>query len=121
MRAGVKAFATRGHDAATTKMIAAEAGLNEQLITRYFGGKAGLLLALVGAFVDENSNNRSYPPAAAAVRAGRAPAPTPTPIAGFATLDGLTFDVDSRVERGPPRRRSKPGATQNMKQPQRLA
>jgi AcrR family transcriptional regulator len=67
LRAGLSAFATRGYDAATTKLIAAEAGLNEQLITRYFGGKAGLLLALVVAFVDEESKDRNYPPAAADV------------------------------------------------------
>ena len=33
--------------------IAAEAGLNEQLITRYFGGKAGLLLELRRRHDDE--------------------------------------------------------------------
>ena len=67
MRAGLVAFSTHGYDAATTKLIAAEAGLNEQLITRYFGGKAGLLLTLVGAFVDEDTNERNYPPPAADV------------------------------------------------------
>ena len=67
MRAGLASFSTHGYDAATTKLIAAEAGLNEQLITRYFGGKAGLLLTLVGAFVDEDTNERNYPPPAADV------------------------------------------------------
>ncbi len=64
MRAGLAAFSTHGYDAATTKLIAAEAGLNEQLITRYFGGKAGLLLALAGAFIDEEAAERNDPPAA---------------------------------------------------------
>jgi AcrR family transcriptional regulator len=67
LRAGLSAFATHGYDAATTKLIAAEAGLNEQLITRYFGGKAGLLLALVGSFVDGEAIERNYPPVAADV------------------------------------------------------
>ncbi|MFD2184627.1 TetR/AcrR family transcriptional regulator [Rhodoplanes azumiensis] len=61
MQAGLSAFSTRGYDAATTKMIAADAGLNEQLITRYFGGKAGLLLAILASFVDEEANGRIYP------------------------------------------------------------
>ena len=67
MRAGLAAFSTHGYDAATTKLIADQAGLNEQLITRYFGGKAGLLLTLVGSFVDEDFNERHYPPPAADV------------------------------------------------------
>ena len=67
MQAGLSAFSTHGYDAATTKMIATEAGLNEQLITRYFGGKAGLLLALLGSFVDEEATGDVYPAAAADV------------------------------------------------------
>ena len=66
LRAGLDVFSKHGYEAATTKMVAAEAGLNEQLITRYFGGKAGLLLAVLAAFVDEEANDY-YPPAAASV------------------------------------------------------
>jgi AcrR family transcriptional regulator len=69
LRAGLSAFSTHGYDAATTKSIAAEAGLNEQLITRYFGGKAGLLLALVANFADEEASERNYPPPVADVEA----------------------------------------------------
>ena len=61
LRAAVDLFSRLGYDAATTKAIAAEAGLNEQLITRYFGGKVGLLAAALAAFVDEDLKNDSYP------------------------------------------------------------
>ena len=64
LRAGLDVFSKYGYEAATTKMVAAEAGLNEQLITRYFGGKSGLLLAALAAFVDEEANDINYPPAA---------------------------------------------------------
>lgn len=63
LRAGLEVFSRYGYDAGTTKMVAAEAGLSEELITRYFGGKAGLLLAVLAAFIDEEIN-MSYPPAA---------------------------------------------------------
>lgn len=67
LRAGLDVFSKLGYDAATTKMVAAEAGLNEQLITRYFGGKSGLLLAVLEVFVEEGVNDSSYPPAAGSV------------------------------------------------------
>jgi AcrR family transcriptional regulator len=38
-------FAARGYDRATVRMIAAEAGVSPNLITRYFGGKQGLFSA----------------------------------------------------------------------------
>ncbi len=63
LRAGLDVFSKYGYEAATTKMVAAEAGLNEQLITRYFGGKSGLLLAALAAFVDEEATDY-YPSAA---------------------------------------------------------
>lgn len=63
LEAGIEVFSRHGYDAATTKMIAAAAGLNEQLITRYFGGKAGLLLAALSAFVDEEAHDDNYPAA----------------------------------------------------------
>jgi TetR/AcrR family transcriptional regulator, regulator of cefoperazone and chloramphenicol sensitivity len=53
LEAAVATFAARGFDGATTKEVAARAGVNEGLIQRYFahgdvGGKAGLLHAIVG-------------------------------------------------------------------------
>jgi AcrR family transcriptional regulator len=45
--AGIKLFSSKGYEAATTREIATVAGCAEGLIHRYFGGKAGLLLALV--------------------------------------------------------------------------
>ena len=40
-------FAERGYDAATTREVAKRAGCSEGLIHRYFGGKRGLLLAVM--------------------------------------------------------------------------
>jgi AcrR family transcriptional regulator len=40
-------FAEHGYDAATTREVAARAGCSEGLIHRYFGGKRGLLLAVM--------------------------------------------------------------------------
>ena len=56
--AAVAVFAERGFDGATTKEVAARAGVNEGLIQRYFavgnvGGKAGLLQAIVGNMCGE--------------------------------------------------------------------
>jgi AcrR family transcriptional regulator len=56
--AAVTVFAERGFDGATTKEVAARAGVNEGLIQRYFavgtiGGKAGLLQAIVGNMCGE--------------------------------------------------------------------
>lgn len=48
--AGERVFAARGFDAATTREVAQAAGVNEQLIQRYFGGKAGLLRAILDRF-----------------------------------------------------------------------
>lgn len=53
LEAGVKVFSTCGYDAATTKLIAAEAGINESLISRYFEGKAGLLLEIIRSFFEK--------------------------------------------------------------------
>ncbi|PJZ24670.1 AcrR family transcriptional regulator [Leptospira hartskeerlii] len=47
MKAGIQVFAKKGYDAATTKDIAKAAGANEALIMRYFGGKKGLLEAIL--------------------------------------------------------------------------
>jgi len=69
MAAAVAVFAERGFDGATTKEVAARAGVNEGLIQRYFaegnvGGKAGLLQAVVGGICEERlSACRLAPPA----------------------------------------------------------
>jgi len=53
LAAAVEVFAGQGFDGATTKEVAAKAGVNEGLIQRYFGGKAGLLQAIVGNMCGE--------------------------------------------------------------------
>jgi TetR/AcrR family transcriptional regulator, regulator of cefoperazone and chloramphenicol sensitivity len=45
--AATKLFASKGFEATTTREIAVDAGCSEGLIHRYFGGKDGLLLAIV--------------------------------------------------------------------------
>ncbi len=61
-------FAERGFDAATTREVASRAGLNEQLIQRYFGGKAGLLTALLERHGHEEAEGAcSLPPPAGSV------------------------------------------------------
>ncbi len=55
-------FAERGFDAATTRDIAGRAGVNEQLIQRYFSGKAGLLLAVVERYGREEGGACPLPP-----------------------------------------------------------
>jgi AcrR family transcriptional regulator len=61
--AAVEVFAQRGFDGATTKEVASRAGVNEGLIQRYFGGKAGLLQAIVGNMCGERLTAcRAAPP-----------------------------------------------------------
>ena len=50
LKAAVEVFARLGYDGATTREVAAVAGVNEGLIQRYFGGKAGLLQAIVEGY-----------------------------------------------------------------------
>jgi AcrR family transcriptional regulator len=45
--AAAKLFALKGYEATRTLEIAKEAGANEALILRYFGGKEGLLISLM--------------------------------------------------------------------------
>jgi len=52
IEAGIRVFSTYGYDGATTKLVANEAAINESLINRYFDGKAGLLLAIIKAFME---------------------------------------------------------------------
>jgi len=63
--AAVAVFAERGFDGATTREVSARAGVNEGLIQRYFGGKAGLLQAIVGNMCSERLGAcRMAPPSA---------------------------------------------------------
>ncbi|MGE4169436.1 MAG: TetR/AcrR family transcriptional regulator [Candidatus Margulisiibacteriota bacterium] len=64
LAAGVKVFSTYGYDAATTKRIAQEAGMNESLISRYFDGKAGLLVEIIRSFIEKECDHgtlKNYP------------------------------------------------------------
>jgi AcrR family transcriptional regulator len=69
LAAGVAVFALRGYDAATTREVAQAAGVNEQLIQRYFGGKGGLLLAIIERFGEEERRGCAIPPPCASVEA----------------------------------------------------
>jgi AcrR family transcriptional regulator len=53
VEAATAVFAEHGYDAATTREVAERAGCSEGLIHRYFGGKRGLLLAIVEGKVAE--------------------------------------------------------------------
>jgi len=64
LQAGLEVFAELGYDAATTKIIAQRAGLNESLLHRYFKSKNGLLLAIMHSAIEVIGNETNYPPAA---------------------------------------------------------
>lgn len=49
IEAATQVFAEKGFDAATTREVAERAGCSEGLIHRYFGGKRGLLIAILNA------------------------------------------------------------------------
>jgi AcrR family transcriptional regulator len=51
--AATLAFAEKGYDSATTREVAERSGCSEGLIHRYFGGKRGLLIAIVGSRADD--------------------------------------------------------------------
>ncbi len=56
-------FARRGYDAAGLREVADVAKANLSLISRYFGGKEGLLIALMDQFVaSRREGGLSYPP-----------------------------------------------------------
>lgn len=64
IEAGVAVFSTHGYDAATTKLIAQHAGINESLISRYFNGKAGLLVEIIRGYMEKECDQehlREYP------------------------------------------------------------
>lgn len=63
LNAGLEIFSKYGFDGATTKMIAKKADVNESLIARYFEGKEGLLVAIIGRFLEDIRNRElRYPP-----------------------------------------------------------
>lgn len=57
--AGVKVFSTYGYDASTTRLIAQESGINESLISRYFDGKAGLLVEIIRGYMEKEAAHGS--------------------------------------------------------------
>lgn len=61
MKAAEETFAKHGFAATTTKLIAQKAKLNEALIARYFGGKAGLLVAIVQHHIENKHGEIDYP------------------------------------------------------------
>lgn len=53
LKAAIEIFSKDGYDAATTRKVAKVAGVNESLIHRYYKNKAGLLLAVLEAYAEE--------------------------------------------------------------------
>ncbi len=51
--AALRVFSKYGYDAATTRLIARESGVNESLIHRYFKSKEGLLRSLIDSFYEK--------------------------------------------------------------------
>jgi len=60
LQAALNVFSEVGYDAATTKMIAQRAGLNESLIQRYFQSKANLLVEVTHACFEALKNEAPY-------------------------------------------------------------
>jgi len=67
IQAAAKLFASRGYEATTTREIARAAGCAEGLISRYFNGKAGLLLALIQLHIAEETEELNDTPPAATI------------------------------------------------------
>lgn len=63
VRAARRRFATEGYRAATVRNIAADAGVNVSLISRYFGSKEGLFEACMNRTADELDPQVSSEPA----------------------------------------------------------
>src|SRR5437867_12612450 len=68
--AASKLFASRGYVSSTTRDIAAAAGCAEGLIHRYFGGKEGLLLALIKRQVSQEVVDLATLPLASTMAGG---------------------------------------------------
>jgi AcrR family transcriptional regulator len=82
-----KVFADKGYDAATTKEVALEAGVSEQLIQRYFGGKAGLLLSIMENYTTAD-------------RAGAFGTPPPGKTLAAEIENFLLFNLEREVRAG---------------------
>ncbi|MGR3434452.1 MAG: TetR/AcrR family transcriptional regulator [Shimia sp.] len=67
--AAVATFAARGYDGASLREIAAAAVANVSLISRYFGGKEGLFLAVSRRLVDAKTNEHLPHPVAPTLEA----------------------------------------------------
>jgi AcrR family transcriptional regulator len=65
--AATSVMSALGYDAATTKRIAETAGVNEQLISRYFGGKEGLLVAILRSHITSEYQREKIARASTAV------------------------------------------------------
>jgi len=63
IKAGLEVFSKHGFEAATTRMIAKRAGMNEALIARYFKNKVGLLNAIILQFAEHVQERVSNYPA----------------------------------------------------------
>jgi AcrR family transcriptional regulator len=62
LKAALQTFSQFGFSATTTKRIALRAKVNEGLITRYFDGKEGLLVAIIAEFQkNRETEGLSYP------------------------------------------------------------
>jgi len=62
VHSGLDVFSRHGFDGASTKMVAEHADVNEALISRYFGGKEGLLRAIIlQSARDANTQATEYP------------------------------------------------------------
>lgn len=59
IEAATQVFAEKGFDAATTRAVAELAGCSEGLIHRYFGGKRGLLIAILDQKANEVMEDRA--------------------------------------------------------------
>jgi AcrR family transcriptional regulator len=62
LQAALKVFSKVGYDAATTKIIAKQADLNESLIQRYFKSKANLLIEVTEISVEALKKEIYYAP-----------------------------------------------------------
>lgn len=62
LQSALHMFSQHGYDATTTKMIASDAQLNEALINRYFGGKEGLLKAVLKNFIVTKKQEHLHTP-----------------------------------------------------------
>jgi len=80
-------FAARGYDAATTREVAMAAGVSEQLIQRYFGGKSGLLLSIMELYAERD-------------RAGGFGTPAPGDTVAKEIENFLVFHLDRERQAG---------------------